>query len=124
MPSKRNVANLVFAALCSCATSWAIASGREGEQYVEVVNIIVAVVLIAFAASMTAGVVVGAVKAGRSGESALKGSASGVLKGLWYFLIVSAVTTGLVTFLGFLWIVYAFVATWLGAGATPTAPPS
>lgn len=109
----RNVATLVFAALCSCATSWALASGREGEQYVEVVFIIVAVVLIAFAASMTAGVVVGAVKARRSGESALKGSAFGVLKGLWYFLIVSAVTIGVVTFLGFLWIVYAFVATWL-----------
>jgi hypothetical protein len=109
----RNAATLVFAALCSCATSWALASGREGEQYVEVVSVIVAVVLIAFAASMTAGVVVGAVEARRSGESALKGSASGVLKGLWYFLIVSAVTIGVVNVLGLLWIVYAFVATWV-----------
>ena len=109
----RNVATLVFAALCSCATSWALASGREGEQYVDVVLIIVAAVLIAFAASMTAGVVVGAEKARRSGESALKGSASGVLKGLQYFLIVSAVTTVVVTLLSFLWVVYALVATWL-----------
>jgi hypothetical protein len=28
-------------------------------------------------------------------------------------MIVSAVTLGVVTFLSFLWIVYAFVATWL-----------
>jgi len=107
----RNVATLVFAALCSCATSWALAGGREGEQYVGAVLVIVAVVLIAFAASMTAGVVAGVAKARRSGESALKGGAFGVLKGLMYFLIVGAVTTGVVTFLGFLWIVYALVAT-------------
>jgi hypothetical protein len=107
----RNVATLVLAALCSCATSWAIAGGREGEQYVGAVLVIVAVVLIAFAASMTAGVVGGAAKAGRSGESALKGGAFGALKGLCYFLIVSAVTTVAVTFLGVLWIVYALVVT-------------
>jgi Sec-independent protein secretion pathway component TatC len=106
----RKAADLVLAALCSCATPWALASGREGEQYVGVVLFIVAVALIAFVASMTAGVVVGAVKAMRSDESALKGGAFGVLRGLWYFLIVSAVATGAVSFLGFLWIVYAFVA--------------
>lgn len=87
------------------------ASGREGEAYVGAVLVIVAVVLIAFAASMIAGVVSGVAKARRSGESALKGGAFGVLKGLLYFLIVSAVTTVVVTFLGFLWIVYAFVVT-------------
>lgn len=109
----RNVATLVFAALCSCTTSSAFASGREGEQYVAVVSIIVAVILIAFAASMTAGVVVGTVEARRSGESVLRGSALGVLKGLWYFLVVSAVTIGVVTLLSFLWIVYALAATGL-----------
>ena len=109
----KNVATLVFAALCGCGASWALASGREGEQYVEVVSIIVAVVLIAFAASMSAGVVVGAVKAKRSGESALKGGARGVLKGLLYFVVVGAVTTGVVGFLGLLWIAYALVSTFL-----------
>lgn len=114
----RNAATLAFAALCGCATSSALASGREGEQYVPVVLVIVAFVVIAFAASMIAGVVVGVVTARRSGDSALKGSALGMLKGLWYFVIVGAVTTGVVTLLGFLWIAYAFVATWLGLAAT------
>jgi len=113
-----NVAALAFAALCGCATSPAFASGREGEQYVPVVLVIVAFVVIAFAASMIAGVVIGVVRARRSGDSVLKGSSSGVLKGLWYFVIVSAVTTAAVSLLAFLWIAYAFVATWLGLGAT------
>ena len=113
MTRRRNAAALVFAALCCCAPSWAFASGREGEQYVAVVLAIVAFVVIAFAASMTAGVVAGVAKARRSGESALKGGASGVLKGLGYFLIVGAVAMAVVTLLGFLWIVFAFVYTWL-----------
>jgi hypothetical protein len=114
----RNVATLTFAALCGCATSPALASGREGEQYVPIVLVIVAFVVIAFAASMIAGVVTGVVKARRSGDSVLKGGAFGVLKGLWYFVIVSAIATAVVSFLGFLWIAYAFVVTWLGLGAT------
>lgn len=103
--------HLALAALCSCATS-ALASGREGEQYVPVVLAIVVVTLVAFVASMTAGVVGGVVRARRSGESALRGGASGVLKGLGYFVIVGAVALAVVSVLGFLWIAYAVVYTW------------
>src|SRR5690349_1259862 len=100
---------LAIAVPCGLAPTLAVAGGREGEQYVPAVLFIVAFVLIAFIASMAAGVATGLKKARHSGESALKGGTRGLLTGLWYFVAVGAVTTGVVTVLGFLWIVFALV---------------
>ena len=104
---------LAIAMLCGLAPSLAVAGGREGEQYAPVVLAIVAFALIAFVASMAAGVAVGIKKAGRSGTSRVKGGAYGLLTGLLYFVVVGAFTTAVVSILGFLWIAFALVYTGL-----------
>ena len=88
----------------------AFAAGREGEAYVEPVRWIVAIVLVAFIALVGGGVLFGAFKASRGGESILKGSARGLLKGLVAFLVVGAASVAALTILSFLWIAYSFLA--------------
>ena len=94
---------LVLQAMC------AFASGREGEAYVAAVYLIVAIVLIVFVTLVFGGGLLGASRARKSGESILKGSALGLLKGLVAFLIVGAVSLAGLTFLGILWIAYSFL---------------
>ena len=105
------VAGLALGFIAVLAAMPALASGREGEQYAAVFVYMIAAGLVGFAGSIIAGVVVGAVKARRAGESGLKGGARGVLTGLKYFVILGVVTFVLVNVLGFLWITYALVAT-------------
>lgn len=88
---------------------FAFASGREGEALVQPVLWIVAFVLVTFATLVLGGGLLGAFRASQSGESILKGSGRGLLKGMLAFLLVVAVSLALVTFLGFLWIAYSFL---------------
>lgn len=108
----KTVETAVFVVLASCATSLALASGREGEQYVGAVLLIVLIVVAVFAACMVAGISVGVVQARRKGDSTLKGCAVGILRGLLYFVLVCVALTGLTSLLGFLWIIYALASTW------------
>ena len=87
----------------------AFAAGREGEAYVEPVRWIVGIVLVAFIAVVGGGVLVGAFKASKGGESILKGGARGLLKGLLAFLVVGAVSVAVLTILSILWIAYSFL---------------
>lgn len=87
----------------------AFASGREGEALVEPVRWIVAIVLVTFATLVFGGGFLGAFKASRSGESIVKGSARGLLRGMVAFLIVGAVSMAGLTILSFLWIAYSLL---------------
>ena len=89
--------------------SCAFASGREGEALVEPVLWIVAIVVVAFATLVVAGGFLGAFRASQSGESLLKGSARGLLRGLVAFLVVGAVSVAGLTILGILWVAYSFL---------------
>jgi len=85
------------------------ASGREGEAYVGAVSWIVAIVLVAFVTLVLGGGIRGAFRASQNGESKLKGSALGLLRGLVVFLAVGAVSLVVLTILGILWIAYSFL---------------
>ena len=94
---------LVLPSMC------AFASGREGEALVQPVLWIVAIVLVTFATLVIGGGFLGAFRASQSGESILKGSARGLLKGMVAFLVVSAVSVAGLTILGILWVAYSFL---------------
>jgi hypothetical protein len=96
-------------ALAVAAAPSALASGREGEQYAVVVLVIIVATLVTFAACMVAGLVVGVTRARRAGEPALKGVASGGLKGLVYFVVVGSAATVGASVLSALWIGFAVV---------------
>ena len=94
---------LVLQAMC------AFASGREGEALVEPVLWIVAIVLVTFATLVFGGGLLGAFRAGRSGESILNGGARGLLRGMVAFLVVGAVSVAGLTILSILWVAYSFL---------------
>jgi hypothetical protein len=85
------------------------ASGREGEAFVAPVRWIVAIVLVTFATLVLGGGFLGAFRASQSGESMLKGSARGLLRGMLAFLVVGAVSVAGLSILGALWIAYSFL---------------
>jgi hypothetical protein len=87
----------------------AFASGREGEALVEPVRWIVAIVLATFAALVIGGGFLGAFRASQSGESILKGSTRGLLKGMIAFLVVGAVSVAVLTIAGAFWVAYSFL---------------
>jgi len=87
----------------------AFASGREGEAYVGAVGWIVGIVLVTFATLVVGGGLQGAFRASQSGESILKGSARGLLRGIFALLVVGAVSLAGLTILGILWIAYSFL---------------
>ena len=84
-------------------------ASKEGAALVEPVRWIIAIVLATFAALVIGGGFLGAFRASRSGESILMGGARGLLKGLVTFVVVSAVSVGALTVLGFLWVAYSFL---------------
>ena len=86
----------------------AFASGRDGEQYVEIVRWVVGIALAALIASLAGGVIHGGYKANQKGESVLKGAAHGILKGILAFLALCAVAAVGLTVAGALWIAFAF----------------
>jgi chloramphenicol 3-O phosphotransferase len=96
---------LVLALQAMCA----FASGREGDALVEPVRWIVAIVLICFATLVFGGSLLGAFRASRSGESILKGSGRGLLRGLVAFLVVGAASVAVLSLLGLLYIGYSFL---------------
>ena len=96
---------IVLALQAMCA----FASGREGEALVTPVLWIVVIVLVTFAALVFGGGIIGAFRASQSGESILKGSARGLLRGAVAFLVVGAVSLAGLTVLGILWIAYSFL---------------
>lgn len=87
----------------------AFASGREGAALVEPVLWIVSIVLVTFATLVIGGGFLGAFRASQGGESILKGSARGLLKGMVTFLVVAAVSIAGLTVLGVLWVAYSFL---------------
>lgn len=76
---------------------------------VDVVQVIIAIVLVTFIACVAGGVVYGAVQASRSGGSIPTAIARGLLKGLIAFAIVGAVSVGVLTVVGMLWVAYSFL---------------
>ena len=94
---------LMLQAMC------AYASGREGEAYVDAVSWIVAIVLLAFAALVFGGGLLGASRARKSDESILKGLTLGLMKGAGAFLMVGIVTVVVLTILSILWVAYALL---------------
>lgn len=101
----------VIFALWLLATASASASGREGEGLADAVRLIVLIVLAAFIASTGAGAVHGAFRSRQKGESILKGSGRGVLRGLAAFLVLAFVSIGGLTVLGIIWVAYSLVVT-------------
>ncbi|MEO7743385.1 MAG: hypothetical protein ABIR98_10640 [Usitatibacter sp.] len=97
-----------------------IASGNEGAAMVGAVQLIVGVAFLILVASLVGGVLVGARRAHREGESILKGTAYGVLKGILAFLVVCTIVTIAAAFAGFVWIVFSLWAAPLG---TPDLVP-
>ena len=90
-------------------TMCALASGREGEAFVEPVRWIVAIVLVTFVTLVLGGGLLGAFKANQRGESILKGGARGLLRGMLAFLVVGAVSVAGLIVLGILWVAYSFL---------------
>jgi len=84
-------------------------ASKEGAALVEPVRWIITIVVITFAASVIGGGCLGAFRASRSGESIVKGGARGLLKGIVMFVVVCAVSVGLLTVLGLLWVGYSFL---------------
>jgi len=87
----------------------AFASGREGEALAQPVLWIVGIVLGTFAALVLGGGFLGAFKASQGGESVVKGGARGMLRGMVAFLVVGAVSVGVLAILGAFWIAYSFL---------------
>ena len=87
----------------------AFASGREGEAYVEAVRWIVIIVLVVFVTLVLGGGLLDAFKSNQSGESILKGSTRGLLKGVVAFLAVAIVSVVGLTILSMLWVAYSFL---------------
>ena len=87
----------------------AFASGREGEQYVEIVRWVVGIALAALIASLAGGVIHGGYKANQKGESVLKGAARGIFKGILAFLALCALAAVGLTVAGALWMAYVFL---------------
>jgi hypothetical protein len=87
----------------------AFASGREGEALVRPVLWIVAFVLVTFAALTFGGALLGAFRASRSGESILKGSGRGILKGLLAFAVTMGALLAVGTLAGFAWVAYSLL---------------
>ena len=84
-------------------------ASKEGAAYADVVQVIVAIVLVTFVACMAGGALHGAIKANRSGESMPAAIPRGLLKGLIAFAIVGAVSVGVLTIAGMLWVAYSFL---------------
>jgi len=118
--NSRRVLLTIFAALfVGLQATCAFASGNEGAAMVEPARWIVLITLGAFAILVLGGGILGVFRASQGGESILKGGARGVVKGLVAFVIFVGVSIAIVTLLGFLWIVYAF----LNVGSiTPSSP--
>ena len=104
MRPDRGFAVIVLALQATCAFA-----SREGEALVQPVLWIIWTVLVTFVTLVIGGGFLGAFRASRSGESTLIGGARGLLKGLVTFVIVGAVSVGLLTVLGFLWVAYSFL---------------
>ena len=101
-----------------CALGWACLAmlhsapafaSKEGAAVVEVFRIVIPAVLLTFAACLVGGLVHGAVKARRVGESMPSGIARGLLRGLIAFVIVIAAALVLLSIVGAIWIAYSFV---------------
>ena len=101
---------LLLQAMCAFAS-------KEGAALVEPVLWIIWTVLITFAALVIGGGFFGAFRASQSGESILIGAVRGLLKGMLTFVIVVAVSVGLLTVLGILWVAYSFL---YGRGLNPS----
>ena len=97
----------------------AFASGREGEGLVGAVQLIVGSAVALLVVSLVGGIVVGARKAHRDGESISRGAASGVLKGIVAFVIACAVVAIVVSFAGVAFIAFSLFTAPL---ATPSSP--
>ena len=95
---------MVLMLLATCAFA-----SKEGAALVEPVRWIIMILVITFAAIVLGSGCLGAFRASRSGESILKGGARGLLKGILTFLVVCAVSVGLLTVVGLLWVGYSFL---------------
>jgi uncharacterized RDD family membrane protein YckC len=88
-------------------------ASREGaavaDGIVAILRWVVPIVLATFVACTAGGAVHGARKANHDGESVLKGSARGLLRGLLAFAIVVAAALVVLAALGFLWIAFSFL---------------
>lgn len=102
--SARRFAGIALVLQATCAFA-----SREGEALVQPVLWIIWTVLVTFVTLVIGGVFLGAFRASKSGESILKGSARGLLKGFVAFVVVVAVSVGLLTVLGILWVAYSFL---------------
>ncbi len=112
MPGLRRASSIAVSGLVLALQAVpGFASGREGEQYVPVVQFIVVATLAALLVTIGGGIVSGAVRAQRTNASILKGGALGVLKGLGAFVVLAVVTTGVLTVASGLFIAYAFIVT-------------
>ena len=92
---------LGLALLLQAGTAWA---SREGEGLVDAVRLIVFALLAALFVTVSGGVFLGVRKAVQSGESLLKGFATGLGKGLLAFVVTVAAGTVVLTVLRALWI--------------------
>ena len=84
-------------------------ASKEGAAVADAVQVIVWIVLVAFIACTAGGVVYGVFKASQGGESVLKGSARGLLKGLIAFVVVAAASMIVLTAVGVLWVAFSFL---------------
>ncbi len=92
-------------------TAPALAS-PEGAGAADAVLLIVKIAAIALVTLMIAGGIIGGYVSMRKGESIPKGSAIGVLKGMFAFLALCCTSTIALTFFGILWVAYAYIVTY------------
>ena len=84
-------------------------ASKEGAGVAEAVQMIVLIVLATFTACVAGGVLYGAFKASQGGESVLRGSARGLLKGLIAFLVVAFASMIVLTAASALWVAFSFL---------------
>ena len=84
-------------------------ASKEGVGVAEAVQVIVSIVLVTFIACVAGGVLYGAFKASQGGESVLKGSGRGLVRGLIVFMVVAAASTIVLTAISVLWVAFSFL---------------
>jgi hypothetical protein len=93
------------------AAACAFASGREGEQYVEVVRTAVNILVAALAITTIGGILHGGHKARQKDESLARGCATGFVKGIVAFVVLCGASLALLTIVGGVYIAYAILVT-------------
>ena len=112
MSNNRHLTPVISSGLIVALHTASALASPEGAGVAEAVLLIVKIAAIALVTLMIAGGIIGGYVSMRKGESIPKGSAIGVLKGMFAFVALCCTSTIALTFFSFLWVAYGFMVTY------------